>query len=269
MITPEHKEQVLDDLQERLAIIASGVPMVELGEVFQELCLGFQASGICSLLLQADAADLHRNLQRSGHARRYFLRKSLEQQSQDSVFVALSRTEALLDVIACGDWALAGELQRWSPQAWLPDGEYESDFCYYALLHAYLGRTGSAFDVQAALPWLSRFEQALGTYFDLRLPLCQRFFEPELDVAAFWEAFEDFVEEQVRVAAAPVYDDASWIEPRRFVSVEGLAWLALAASRGLVAPALEYALCPSWARAPAASPQGADLLVQIEQQFGL
>src|SRR3954464_14157698 len=101
----------LDAVQDGLCVVAAGHPMSKLGADMQALCEAFEARGIYHLLLELDVGRFVVNLQRSAQGRRYFLRKSREQQSEVNLFVALSRTDAIFDCIAGGDWRLAMEIR--------------------------------------------------------------------------------------------------------------------------------------------------------------
>lgn len=124
MDLPKADKLNLDKLKEHLAVVAAGHPMSEIGPECEALSLGFQARGICLLLVEFDAPAFHKNLQRSVHARRYFLRKSREQGSTDDVYLALSRSETIFDAIACGMWPLALKIEQLSPDQRLLTGEY-------------------------------------------------------------------------------------------------------------------------------------------------
>src|SRR5262245_53803675 len=100
----------LDAIQEQLSIVAAGHAMNVMGEDLQWLSQAFEARGIYHRLLDLDVPAFAMNLQRSAQARRYFLRKSREQGSKDALFVALSRSNAIFDCVAGGDWRLAMEI---------------------------------------------------------------------------------------------------------------------------------------------------------------
>jgi hypothetical protein len=267
----------LDAIQDGLCIVAAGHPMSVMGEDMQSLSQAFEARGIYHLLLDLDGPAFVMNVRRAAHARRYFLRKSREQRSADVLFVALSRTDAIFDCIASGDWALATEIRGLSPQEWSPDGEYYEDFCYHALLHAYvaaaIGRTG----LEIAQEWRLRLEPAVaaipGSAVDVtRLDLCTAFLSGDRD--GFWAAFERLVEISGDAAAAvPLADgrvfEFPWLAADRYVSIELLAWIALAQSRGFRPPQPEYARCPSAAWPNGRVETASDVFRMMESQFGL
>jgi hypothetical protein len=267
----------LDMIQDGLSIVAAGHRMSIMGEDMQFLSQAFEARGIYHLLLELDVARVVINLQRSAQARRYFLRKTREQQSADQLFVALSRTDAIFDCIAGGDWRLAMEIRSLSPQDWSWEGEYFEDFCYHALLHAYVAAAVQRTGLEGAQELRLRLESVVadipGSAIDVtRLDLCAAFLSGEED--AFWEAFERLVEVSGEIAAAvPLADgrvfEFPWLAADRFVSIELLAWIALARSRGFRPPQPEYNRCPSVAWLNGRVEKASDVFLMMESQFGL
>jgi hypothetical protein len=230
----------LDSIQDLLCIVAFGHPMQAMGEDLQFLSQALQARAIYHLLLDFDTSAFALNLQRSAHARRYFLRKSREQGSNDAIFVALSRTDTVFDCIVGGDWPLAVEIRNLSPREWTPDGEYYEDYCYHALLYAYVAGAAAQADLRVALDWRDRMETAVAGIprpgFDAaRLDLCTAFLSDNEN--SFWPAFERLVEISGEAAAAvPLADprvfEFPWLGAERHISIELLAWISLARSRG-------------------------------------
>ena len=271
------QELNLAKLEEHLAIVAAAHPMRVLGEELQFLSDGFEARGICHLLLDLDVEAFARNLQRSAHARRFFLRKSREQSSTDTLFCALSRTDALFDAIAGGVWALVPEIHALSRPDWVRDGEYEEDHCYHQVVHAYVAGTRGAGNPAEAASWLARLETTVAAISNsaldaARLGVCTTFLDG--DAGAFWQAFATLVDASADRAAATPLDDGRvyefpWLEASRHVSVELLAWVALARSRGFEPPQREYARCPSVAWSATGASEASDLFLRLESQFAL
>jgi hypothetical protein len=265
MSLDDTREELIEHIKETLSVVVAGTPMGEMGELFQDLTLAFESLGICNLLRELDAPGFHRNLWQSACAWRYFLRKSQQHGSTDTIFTALSRSDAIFDGIVSGDRQVVGDLVRWSATQWMPDAEYEDDFAYRAVIHAHVASVAGA-PSNAPSQRLQEFI-AVADGSDVRVPLCEKFVRKE--EGDFWKAFAEFIDDRVAQAAKPVYSDAPWIEPRRHVCVEGLAWLALAESLGFRPPETEYTLCPSVAEVPAQPPVEEDILVRIERDFGL
>jgi Immunity protein 49 len=267
----------LETMKGLLCVVAAGHPMVVMGEDMQYLSQAFQARAIYHLLLDFDTSAFTMNLQRSAHARRYFLRKSREQGSNDAIFVALSRTDAIFDCIVGGDWLLAMEIGDLSPQEWTPGGEYHEDYCYHRLLHAYVTAVVRRTDLEAAQEWRHRLETIVADIPDsrldvARLELCTAFLSGDQD--SCWVAFERLVESSGEAAAsAPLADprvfEFPWLGAERYISIELLAWISLARSRGWQPPQREYLRCPSaaWTNGRVQSPP--DIFLTMEGQFGL
>jgi hypothetical protein len=236
-----------------------------------------QARAIYHLLLDFDTSAFALNLQRSGHARRYFLRKSREQGSDDAIFVALSRTDAVFDCIVGGDWPLAVEIRNLSPRQWTPEGEYYEDYCYHGLLYAYVAGAADQADLRVALDWRDRLETAVAGIprpgLDAgRLDLCTAFLSGKEN--SFWPAFERLVEISGEAAAAvPLADprvfEFPWLGAERYISIELLAWISLARSRGFQPPQREYHRCPSAAWTSGRISPPPDVFLAMEAQFGL
>jgi hypothetical protein len=266
----------LDEIEDHLCIVAARHPMSEIGQEMQFLTEGFQARGIFFLLLDLDTESFFINLQRSAHCRRFFLRKSREQQSADRTFLALSRTDALFDSIAGGDWSLALDIYDLSPASWVPEGEYQEDYCYHALIHAYLASLTGRDDLPPR-HWLGRLETVVAEIPDspldvARLELCTQFVEGNAE--RFWPAFESLAEisqhlaEKVPLADGRLFE-FPWLAADRYVSTELLAWIALARARGLEIPQREFARCPSVAWTDKRNAVTEDLFVELEMEFGL
>jgi hypothetical protein len=262
----------LDSIQDLLCIVAAGHPMQVMGEDMQFLSQAFQARAIYHLLLDFDTSAFALNLQRGAHARRYFLRKSREQGSNDAIFGALSRTDAVFDCIVGGDLPLAVEIRNLSPQEWTPAGEYLEDFCYHGLLYAYIA--GAA---DQALNWRDHLEAAVSGIPSpgvdaARLDVCTAFLSG--DQSSFWAAFERLVEISGEAAASvPLADprvfEYPWLGAERYISIELVAWMSLARRLGFQPPQREYLRCPSaaWTDGQIAPPP--EIFVAMEAQFGL
>lgn len=254
---------VIPEIQENLAIVASGDQMCEIGGVFAELSAYFQALGICHLLEFADLEQFQSNLVRSGYARRYFLRKSSEQGNKNSSHLAISRSEAFLDAVGAGDLPLAREIVALSTPPWDADWEYEDDFCYYQFLHSLVLAPDNLPETQMQMT-LQRFQDALEGGDSWRLEVCKSLLARDEEV--FHEAFQELIEEirdfqDSKKTDAEPYEFLVW--PRSYVSVEGLALLEAAKLLGI--PTSDgYPLCPPMARLSTADLQVADPFQEIE-----
>lgn len=258
-----HTELVLE-AQFSFAAVTAERPISERGGALEELSAYFQGLALCHLLENADVAQFRENLVRSGHARRYFLRRSRAEGNREDRRLALSRTEALLDVLAAADFSLAREIAMLSFQEWNPAWEYEDDFCYYLVLHT-LALDPNASRDQGLGALLDRFEGALEGAPSWRLALSEALVER--DGLLFDESLRGFVEAEQEANDArrdALESGALLFWPRSFVSVEGLALLHLALLRGL-SMADAYPLCPAIGRLPPTEHRYRDLFEEMER----
>ena len=195
---------------------------------------------------------------------------------RDPTFLALSRTDALFDCIAGGDWSLAKDILDLSPLSWMPDGEYEEDYCYHGLIHAYLAGVRGTGDADMAQEWLRRLEAVVEHIKDsdldvARVMLCTHFLAgAEQD---FWSSFEALVGiSGDAVAAVPLADGRvfqfPFVAAERHLSVELLAWMALARARAFRPPQQEYHRCPSVAWLGGRVEREPDLFLDLEPLIG-
>ncbi|MDC0677162.1 Imm49 family immunity protein [Sorangium atrum] len=240
-------------------------PIAELGDIFDELAAQFGALGICHLLEFADVGEFRTNLIRSGHSRRYFLRRSRAEGNVRDRHLALNRTNSVLDAVVAGDLALARQIADESTEVWNPDWEYEDDHCFFLLLHRMLQNPGTSPPPDAPV-LLTRFERSLENRRSPRYEVCRAL------VARDSEGFDVSVsallgEEAARndeardSAAVREGDVVYW--PRSYLSLEGLALIKIAELLGMKVSG-ELARCPRIARLPWASHSVEDLFAAIE-----
>ncbi|MEP0548459.1 MAG: Imm49 family immunity protein [Rhodothermales bacterium] len=258
-----HTELILE-AQFSFAAVTAERPVAERGGALEEVSSHFQGLALCHLLENADVALFRENLVRSGHARRYFLRRSRSEGNDEDRRLALSRTEAFLDAAAAADLPLAREIATLSVSTWNPGWEYEDDFCYYRILQTLVLEPDAAREPSLGA-LLVRFERALEGAASWRLALCEALVERE--GPGFDEALRGFVEAEqeandARRDALESYEFLFW--PRSFVSVEALALLQLAALRG-IETAEAYPLCPAIARLAPTEHRYRDLFAEIER----
>jgi len=256
----------LAEIEDHILVVAAGHQMVGQGEMFQELCMAFHGRAIFFLLGELDLSHYRWNLERSAHARKFYLRKLREQNAHDTVFTALSRAESVFCAIAIDNLELAQELKNLSAQSWMPDGEYEDDYWYYSLVH-----TVAAGDLTTGLQHFENMTTALDGLDDTRLPMCGSLLDNREE--DFWPAFSEFVDERHERAAIE-HDDGRlvgepWLAAFQHVSVEAIVWLKLAAAQGFQAPEAEYRMCPSVALSLPEGQRSPDVFHELEARFGL
>jgi len=242
----EIRKDIIDQIKESLSSIAGGYPVDKLGNVFEETASCFQSLGICNLLLNLDADGFFRNLILSGFTRRYYLKRSRQENNISDEHLGISRTESLFDIIAAGDIELAREIVDLSPGQWVPDGEYEDDFCYYSFFHNYI-KTFDKSDKTLLKNILDQFEKALEGAPSARLNICQAFYY--LDKQGFSSEFQNLIlEREIEIETHKTimgYDIA--FLPKTYVFVEGLALLRLAEKAGFNVED-DYQFCPDITR---------------------
>lgn len=261
---------IVPEIHQRVALVFESPPMAEMGPTIEELSSLFEALGLCHLLEFVDLGEFAQNLCRSGHARRYFLRRSQEEGNADDPQLALSRTRALFDAIVAGDLALARDIAALSATQWQPDWEYEDDFCFFLFLHqVVLGQGGGAAVPEAELvATLDRFEVALEGASAPRLDVCRALVAR--DAEAFADALMRRLDEISReldveretAAVQEDFDVGFW--PRSFVSLEGLALLTLSELLGVHVTG-DPPMCPRIARLPVQPNTYPDFFDEIER----
>lgn len=261
MIEPlaETYASLLDRAEERIGQAAYGPDAGEAGPVYEDLGDTFEGLAACNLLLELDTEQFRTDLIYSAGAREQFLRLCAHA-GAEPLHRALSRTGALFCALAVRDAALAARLVRLGPAEWLPDGEYEDDFCYHAVVATLAAPAEAAF----APDLLDRFARVLDGRPSPRLNVCRAFADD--DPAAFAVAFEDLLLAHERWAEeneAPRRDQPTFLASR-LVFVEGLALIALAGARGWPPPD-ETPLCPVPARLEPSTAPVPDLYREIER----
>jgi hypothetical protein len=230
----------VDDIRLNLEFVASGYPMQESASHLAELSALFQGLGICHLLESLDTDQFRENLVRSGFARRYFLRACKLEGNNGTKYLALSRTEALLDVLAAGDLSLAHSLADLSPQSWNRNWEYEEDFSFFVFLSQLL-LSAPSYSLEAIL---NRFEAALQGGSSKRLKVLRALLARdsrgfELSLFSLLEEEQD----RADLRRSTIVDSNFLFWPRNFVSIEGLALLRAAEYVGLPVGG-EFPMCP-------------------------
>ncbi len=238
----EQIQRIISRIQDDLGVVAGGYPVAEIGGIFEGLSQDFQSLAACNLLLFGAGNGFFRNLFTSGYTRRYFLRRCRAETGLQNEYMAISRSQSFFDVVAAGSLDLAREIATLSPTEWIPDGEYEDDFCYVWFLHSFiqdLVRPDNAYMSSV----LERFERCVSKDTSARLEICWSLLLR--DQVTFDKSFSElleFREAQVEEGMPLAGDDPGY-GPRGAIFVEGLALIRLASTAGLVTRE-EYALCP-------------------------
>jgi hypothetical protein len=208
----------------------------------------FRIAGIGSLLTSGTATHFHNFLHKSARAFIHFVRSKPRDWPG-------SKADAFFDAVACEDKEAAKELAELAPRA--PDrrSEYEEDFLYARfLMDQFCLGAGPA----EGRKQLERYEQVLEGSEDPRLEVCRTLLEGDADgldgaLGALMEArqarYQKLADKELLLEEILSTEGA--------VSVEGLALVRFAASKGL-ALSDEHPFIPSVARDPAARAYRAD-----------
>lgn len=237
---------LVEETRTRMSSLIAPVPVRDKAEDLRELSRLFEALGICKWLSAANQNGLRENLVRAAQARRYFLRKSREEGNSADRFLAISRVRAVMDAIVVNDWQLARHVARDSIREWHRDWEYEDDFCYFLFLHGLVEDAAWARGPDSR-KLIERFAAALEGQPSSRLALCRALHEGH--AVEFREALEQLLQEHadqhdLQRAAMTEYSANAAFWPNSFVSIEGLAWLAIARSMHME-PDDEFRFCPT------------------------
>jgi hypothetical protein len=259
----EIQEEARDRLEEKLSVIASGLPVAQIAEECEAAIELFQAVATSRLMLSFDTVGYQKHLAFSGYGLRYLLQRCQTEGTVDLCHLAISRTEAFFNVLAVGHTALAADIVARSPREWTPDGEYEDDYSYMAFLH-HFALEPDQIDRSALEALLKRFERSLEGAPSPRLAICRAFLErnePAFDAAfdALLMAHESWSSSNTKYRS---FDPVVLMRSRLFM--EGVALLLLAERLGFHTQA-EYRFCPSIARRAAPDSWPFDLFLEIDR----
>jgi hypothetical protein len=263
MSLDDTRQELIESIQGNLSILMNDPPMSQAAFELEEASQWLIALGICNLLLFADVDRFYENLVRAGHTRRHMLMLCRRQGLVDDPHLAISRWDALLAVVAAGDFPLARDIVAASTDQWVPTGEYEDDFCYRLFLHDLISPPDAL--RQARMPaTLARWERWLGGQPCPRLAVCRALLAR--DAQAFAQAFDERLAmrqaEIQRQARTTMASDITF-EPMTQVFIEGLCLLRIAQGLGLHTRT-EHALCPALARDRPTRPFPEDIFPAIE-----
>jgi hypothetical protein len=260
---------LVDEVKDGLLIVASGYQIADISATLETLSRCFQSLAICRLLESADLVKYRDNLARSAFARRFFLRKCAEGNNLDDRRLALGRTEAFFDALAAGHGLLAREIASLSLDTWHEGWEYEDDFWYFLFLHR-LVLEPSWLGEPPSLELLRRFEIALQGDEPPRLIVVRSLVARdqaalEAGLRALMQEREE--EAQVRKDRRLEPDLEAFLHwPRSFVSVEGLALIAIARALQLEV-ADDVPLCPPIGRLGFSDVAAEDPFLGIESEL--
>ena len=218
-----------------------------MGKICNEIASHFRALGISWILLYSDINAFGQGLTQSALTRKYFLKRCFDEEHLDLPARKSSFIDPFLDAIAVNQRPLAKEIADLSPEEWWVDYEYEDDYAYAKFLYKIIDVEGA--DIAVLERIIEQFERAVEGNPSVRLSLCKALFFKDQD--GFENAFHDLVsefEDRNNEIGHPDSDSTLaqnyTFEPNRWIFVEGLALLRIAAWLGL--PTLEeFKFCPN------------------------
>lgn len=234
----------VEDLSEQAARL-DGKP--ELVQVAAQLCESYRALAICILAADGDVDRFFHFLLHAPLARRRYLATVGCLTSTPAAEKKASDIGPLLDAVAGRQWELAKDIARLTLGHWVENAEYEEDYChgeYWRRLCMDPGKDESAL--------LDRWDNALEGGEDPRLDVACAL--NANDRSAFVAALralllhnETKAEELSSPLGGSALSEDPTFEPNRWISIEGLAWLAAAERAGMVLDE-EFEGCPRIAR---------------------
>ncbi len=262
---------LIPEIKERILVVASNYPIGELGQVLEELSEYLQSLAISYLLAQGDVTEFRDNLIRSGHSRRYYLRRSVEENNENDRHLALSRADSFFDSLASGDLFLTKEIVDLSPINWHANWEYEDDFQYRKFLGSqFLSTWAGEQDIPDRKKFLGDFEGSLDSpNSDPRYAVCAALVGRNHQVfnAALFEFMEQkkdqLDEKRDTIVTTEFPDSLFWL--RNSVSTEGLALIRLGNLTGITVEE-HLPLCPEFGRLPVESKEIADLFKEVDRE---
>jgi len=248
-VTPEAlKEDLVAYVDFVTEVAEARVDPVKFGEECEELSRYYRALGICQLSGDADVDGFFHHLIQSALTRRHYLEAAQAAGGGEPRYRRASFLDPAFDAMAARQWKLAGELFGLVAHTWTEGEEYEDDFCYAEVIRRLVTE-----DPAGPEPVLARWQEVLEGGDDGRLEVARGLVAG--DGAAFSEALATHLsaeDAKARTIADPedgcvLADDLPFF-PNHWVSLEGLALLALGGRRGLDLPDI-FRACPPPARA--------------------
>jgi hypothetical protein len=222
-----------------------------LGPIVEEICSHYRALAICIFAEDGDVNEFFHWLLHSPLARRHYLRSVYAVGAGEPRDGRASLVDPVLDAMAARQWKLAAEINVLQSPMWVPGEEYEDDFCYADFLR----RISSGADVDEVL---EKWTASLDGGSDPRREVAQAL--KDKDPVAFEDALRALVQSNAAkarkmadVESPSVLAEVPTFEPNRWISVEGLALIALAERLGLSVD-YEVESCPAALRTDSYAP---------------
>jgi hypothetical protein len=222
--------------------------LAKMGKVCEDFSTHYRALGICLLSEDADVDGFFHYLVQSALTRRHYLQGIQRLGGGEPCYRRASFIDPAFDAIAAQQWRLAADIFGCVSHTWLEGEEYEDDYCYAEFIRRQVIENGAGAE-QLLSHWNGVLEGGADRRLDVAKALHAR------DVTAFYESLTSLLnakEAEARAIADPlsgsVRADELIFFPNRWVSVEGLALLAIANRQGLDLQE-DFLACPPLARA--------------------
>lgn len=206
----------------------------DLGKQAEEICLHYRAMAICLFVNDGDVDVFFHWLLHAPITRKFYLTMARAEGITESSYERTSFVEPVLDAIAARQWRLASDIGSLTAPEWIDGVEYEDDFCYGDFLRRIVSQRDDGINTLFA-----RWRAVLQGGHDARLDVAEALMAGKLD--AFEQRLQTLIREsdaRARVMANPKTRSPLASElpfyPNWWVSIEGLALLAMAKRRGIV-----------------------------------
>jgi hypothetical protein len=217
------------------------------GEQAEDLCVHYRAMAICLLVSEGDVDAFFHWLLHSPIMRKFFLARARAENLATSRHVGASFVDPVLDAVAARQWKLATDICALASPTWMEGFEYEDDFCYGDFIRRIVCQQTDGFD-----DLFARWHASLEGGHDTRLVVAKALRAGEAsDFESNLRTLLAEREEKARAIADPlkrsILADELPFYPNRWVSIDGLALLALAERQGIIVDD-EINACPRMVR---------------------
>lgn len=225
-------ENLEDEAAALEAGAARGAPVAQRERALFDLAATHHFLAIARLLRDADLEGFWRDLVEAARSRHRLLELARDHRLPADRFTAASHFVPLLDAFLAGERDLANEIVGLTPDAWVQGDEYEDDFRFARVLHAFIRANGATppeagrrvDEYEASLAGASTARPAV-----LRALLAR-------DLAGFEQGMLDLVlewEEQREAETARAVVPTERHLTEKYFFTEGLALIRFAEAAGL------------------------------------
>jgi hypothetical protein len=242
-------ERVPDTIDE----IAEEVEPLALDRLVRQLCDDFEVLAVGSLLLDAKPESFFLNLCRAAENwKRYLEHRSLMKWSP----APATLLSPLVGAVVASQWQLMAKLAELASAGGKREGDYDDEYLYARLVIELIkagGRRAPQVNLAAAA-----LAEADGGLFAGRLAVIQALLSGDADALqkSFADAVADY-DNTIQEQAKMITIDPRKLEPKKYIWLEGLAFLRLAELTGMKITD-QYLYCPPLARSVLTRPYAGD-----------